>query len=371
MSMIAEHDGKQAERKGIHRRELIRRTGVAGLLGAVATPIFGLQLHCDSTGFESSLNARTASAPEASLPASKRIEVRDNVDLHFLDWGGNKQPLLLLAGLGDTAYIFTEFTRQLAENFRVIGMTRRGYGESDVTRDGYSISDRAEDIRGALDALKLPQVVLAGHSAAGDELTAFATKYPQRIRALVYLDAAYDRGDPNTPQPHMDVWRKVADKLYGGISEDESYGSLSVRRAALSNLFKADYGVDWNEGLEDNLRETTVVNVDGTLSDRTPSFVGRAIRETSRTERLNVAAVRVPALLIFARGPLPESISLPPDERAAIREDEREYGEYFQKYLERIRVENPSLVIKTLPDARHYFFLKEPQQVASWIRQYR
>jgi pimeloyl-ACP methyl ester carboxylesterase len=28
---------------------------------------------------------------------------------------------------------------------------------------------------------------------AGDELTVFATRYPQRIAKLVYLDAAYDR----------------------------------------------------------------------------------------------------------------------------------------------------------------------------------
>lgn len=203
-------DRKDLEHKGIDRRELIFKTGAAGLFAAAAAPILGLRLHSSSADLKTSLKALTASAPEASPPGSKRIEVRDNADLHFLDWGGNKQPLLLLAGLGDTAYIFTEFARQLTDNFHVIAMTRRGYGESDVTRDGYCISDRAEDIRGAMDAFKLPQAILVGHSAAGDELTAFATKYPQRIRALVYLDAAYDRGDPKTPEPHMEVWRKVS-----------------------------------------------------------------------------------------------------------------------------------------------------------------
>lgn len=33
---------------------------------------------------------------------------------------------------------------------------------------------------------------LAGHSIAGDELTAFAGSYPDRVTHLVYLDAAYD-----------------------------------------------------------------------------------------------------------------------------------------------------------------------------------
>lgn len=354
----------------MNRRELICKTGAAGFFAAAGPSIFGREFQSSSADLTSSLDAPKTSAPKVSPRESKRITVRDNVDLHFLDWGGTKQPLLLLAGLGDTAYIFTELAVLLTAHFRVIGMTRRGYGKSDVTAGGYSMSDRCEDIHGALDALKLPQVVLAGHSVAGDELTAFSVKYPQRIKALAYLDAAYDRGDPQTPQPHMEVWRKVASKLYGGISEDDSYRSLSARRNALSNLFKGDYGVDWNEALEYNLRETTVVNVDGTLSDRTPSFVGKAIREGSKGERLNVAAVRVPALLIFARGPIPNTIRLQPDERAAVQKDEQEYGEYFQKYLERIGRENPSLTIKTLPQARHYFFLQDPQQVASWIEQY-
>src|SRR5207248_990861 len=40
---------------------------------------------------------------------------------------------------------------------------------------------------------------LIGHSMAGDELTLFATRYPDRVAKLVYLDAAYDR----TPEGYL------------------------------------------------------------------------------------------------------------------------------------------------------------------------
>jgi pimeloyl-ACP methyl ester carboxylesterase len=36
------------------------------------------------------------------------------------------------------------------------------------------------------------RVDLIGHSLAGTEMTVFATRYPARVRHLVYLDAAYD-----------------------------------------------------------------------------------------------------------------------------------------------------------------------------------
>ncbi|MFY9620373.1 MAG: alpha/beta hydrolase [Pyrinomonadaceae bacterium] len=35
---------------------------------------------------------------------------------------------------------------------------------------------------------------MVGHSAAGDEMTVFASLYPKRVNKLVYLDAAYYRG---------------------------------------------------------------------------------------------------------------------------------------------------------------------------------
>src|SRR5439155_7082539 len=50
-----------------------------------------------------------------------------------------------------------------------------------------------EEIRAFMDAMKIARANLVGHSLAGDEMTQFATMYPQRVIKMVYLDAAYDR----------------------------------------------------------------------------------------------------------------------------------------------------------------------------------
>src|SRR5712691_1863464 len=114
------------------------------------------------------------------------------VSLEVLDWGGSGRPLVLLAGLHNTAHVFDDFAPSFTDRFHVYAITRRGFGRSSQPPD----SDAAmlvSDLRIVLDSLRLSRVILVGHSIAGEELTGFAVSYPDRCEALIYLDAAYDR----------------------------------------------------------------------------------------------------------------------------------------------------------------------------------
>jgi len=118
----------------------------------------------------------------------------NGVRLHYLEWSGGKRGvLLMLAGLGNDAHIFDSFAGRFTDQYRVLALTRRGYGESDKPRTGYDVNTRVEDVHRFLDVLGITKVTLIGHSVAGDELTAFASAYPARVDKVVYLDAAYDR----------------------------------------------------------------------------------------------------------------------------------------------------------------------------------
>ena len=134
---------------------------------------------------------RAAASP---LPTPKTGFVTANgIKLHYLDWGGSGDTILLLPGFNDSAHVYDQFAPRFTDRFHVIGLTRRGVGESDKPKDGYDASTRVEDIREFLDALHISKVTLIGHSLAGDELTLFASRYLQRVIRVVYLDAAYDR----------------------------------------------------------------------------------------------------------------------------------------------------------------------------------
>lgn len=120
------------------------------------------------------------------------VEVAPAVKLEVLDWGGSGPPLVFLAGLQDVAHGFDDFAPRFTDHFHVIGITRRGYGASTQTATGYDIATRVADDEAVLDSLHLDRVALVGHSMAGDELTALAAAYPERVSRLVYLDAIYD-----------------------------------------------------------------------------------------------------------------------------------------------------------------------------------
>ena len=115
------------------------------------------------------------------------------VRLHYLDWGGSGEVLLLLSGFCDEASVFDGFAQKFTHRFHVIGLTRRGYGESDRPATGYDLATRVEDIRHFLDITKIEKAAFIGHSMAGDEITFFASLCPERVTKLVYLDAAHDR----------------------------------------------------------------------------------------------------------------------------------------------------------------------------------
>lgn len=120
----------------------------------------------------------------------------------MLDFGGSGRPLVFLAGMGNTAHVFDTFAPKFTDAHHVYGITRRGFGESSVPKDGYSADRLGDDVLAVFDTLKLARPVLAGHSVAGTELSSIASRHPERVAGLVYLDAGYpyafynaERGD--------------------------------------------------------------------------------------------------------------------------------------------------------------------------------
>jgi pimeloyl-ACP methyl ester carboxylesterase len=138
------------------------------------------------------INASTE-APRDKSPHKSEFVTANGIKMNYLDWGGTGDVVILLSGFGNDAHIFDEFAPSLTDKFHVIGLTRRGFGETDRPASGYETETRVEDVRAFMDALQIPKAHLVGHSLAGDEITMFAEKYPQRVNKLVYLDAAYNR----------------------------------------------------------------------------------------------------------------------------------------------------------------------------------
>src|SRR5262249_21285263 len=103
------------------------------------------------------------------------------------------EAILFITGMGPTAHVYDWMAPKFTDKYRVLALTRRGYGESDKPLTGYDTDTLTEDVRQFLDYMKIKRVYLIGHSSGGNELTIFAIRYQKRTLKLVYLDAAYDR----------------------------------------------------------------------------------------------------------------------------------------------------------------------------------
>jgi pimeloyl-ACP methyl ester carboxylesterase len=125
-------------------------------------------------------------------PHSEHFAEINGVKLHYLDWGGRGEPLVLLTGYGAPAHVFDDLAPRFTDAFRVVALTRRGQAPSERPSSGYDFETLTSDVKAFLDTLGFERVHLVAHSFGGSEATRLATVHPDRIASVVYLDAALD-----------------------------------------------------------------------------------------------------------------------------------------------------------------------------------
>jgi pimeloyl-ACP methyl ester carboxylesterase len=91
-----------------------------------------------------------------------------------------------------SAHVFDEIGPKLRDQFHVYAVTRRGIGASDRPTVGYDPQRRADDIVEVMAALGLRKPILVGNACGWHVLQTLGGQHPDRVGALVYLDAAED-----------------------------------------------------------------------------------------------------------------------------------------------------------------------------------
>jgi pimeloyl-ACP methyl ester carboxylesterase len=124
----------------------------------------------------------------ATLTVSS-VDVSTGVTLEFVEQGKSTGiPVICLHGVTDSWHSFEPVLPYLPDDLRVFAITQRGHGGSSKP-DGYRYVDLAADVRAFMDALELPDAVIAGHSMGSLVAQRFAVDYPHRVRALALMGA--------------------------------------------------------------------------------------------------------------------------------------------------------------------------------------
>jgi parallel beta-helix repeat protein len=180
----------------------------------------------------------TGNRVTAPMPASSFVETR-GIRLHYLDFGGSGLPLIFVHDWYEDAHTWASMAPSYADAYRVLAMTRRGYGQSDDVGWGYDVATQSEDILGFMDALGIERAVLVGRHPTTQDMTWIAEHHPHRLAGLVYL---YHAVWPSPGDARMLRDRTFAEMFmrYGGCW----MGEEAYVRGAPRLLYRPHYADD-------------------------------------------------------------------------------------------------------------------------------
>jgi pimeloyl-ACP methyl ester carboxylesterase len=136
-------------------------------------------------------------------PPSRFIEV-GGLQVHLRDEGPHDDPLpiVLLHGTSASLHTWEGWAQALRDKRRVIRMDLPGFALTGPNRENdYSTEAYVKFVRGVMDNLGVKRFVLAGNSLGGQIAWSAAAAMPDRVAALVLVDAGgYPREMLTTPQ---------------------------------------------------------------------------------------------------------------------------------------------------------------------------
>ena len=147
------------------------------------------------------------------LARAEYIEVETNVRLHITD-AGKGRPIVLIHGwpLSDEMYEY-QYNDLINKNFRVIGITLRGFGKSDKPYSAYNYDVHVLDIKRVLGKLEIKDAVLGGFSMGG----AIAVRYAAADNGPMFLSWLYSvqqhRSGHNAKIFHYNFPKSAVDDL--------------------------------------------------------------------------------------------------------------------------------------------------------------
>ncbi|MDO8419224.1 MAG: alpha/beta hydrolase [Rubrivivax sp.] len=227
-----------------------------------------------------------------ALPPSDFIEVRGQV-VHLRDEGPRDDPLpiVLIHGTSASLHTWEGWVAALKGQRRVISFDLPGFGltgpfTGEYAPDDYHGDTYARFVFDLLEALRVPRAVVGGNSLGGEIAWRMAVMAPERVAALVLVDAS---GPPFTPQSVPAGWILARVPVLNRVTE------WVLPRSLVAQGLAGVYG--------DPARVTSEL-VDRyfelTLRDGNRRALGQRLRQVVRGEHAErIGGIRQPTLILW------------------------------------------------------------------------
>jgi pimeloyl-ACP methyl ester carboxylesterase len=158
------------------------------------------------------LKARYANA------GSQFLEVKPGLAVHVRDEGPRNAPALLLVhGSNASLHTWEPWVARLSGHYRIISLDLQGHGLTGPDPAAcYTPACMADTVEAVRARLGIPEMALAGNSMGGLVATSYALKHPDRVAALILVDASGAPIKADGPPPigfriaQMPVLRSIA-----------------------------------------------------------------------------------------------------------------------------------------------------------------
>lgn len=206
---------------------------------------------------------------------SSQIYFSQRLRLHYVDWGNeDKPPLLLVHGGRDHCRNWDWVAQALRDRYHIIAPDLRGHGDSQWMVGGtYEFNDYVYDIAQLIHQKKLAPLTIISHSMGGAIALRYTGLYPETVKKLVVIEGL-------GPSPKMIAERMEStadERLRKWIGEMRELSARLPRRyASIEEAYKRMQGENPHLSPE-RARHLTVhgvnQNEDGTFSWKFDNYV--------------------------------------------------------------------------------------------------
>lgn len=125
---------------------------------------------------------------DSAGPASAEVRVSNNgVPIAYESCGERDTTLLFVHGWAIDQSYWSQQAEEFCSAYRVVTIDLPGHGRSGKNRSSWTVEDYAGDVRAVIDQLHLDNVVLIGHSMAGN-ISLEAALNNEKVLAVVGVD---------------------------------------------------------------------------------------------------------------------------------------------------------------------------------------
>ena len=126
-----------------------------------------------------------------------------NGPVHYIDFGGDGRPMLMVHGLGGNALNWMAVGPTLAKHYRAVAIDLAGFGQTPLYHRSAAVGANAELVDDFISRVIGEPVVLMGNSMGGHIAILEAADHPRWVTECILVDPAVPFARVSRPDPLM------------------------------------------------------------------------------------------------------------------------------------------------------------------------